>query len=98
MTTLRDLLIGPPIPSKRLGDERLSNFRALAALSPDALSSIAYANQEIFLVLVVAGAAGLASSDCMALAIALLLAVLALSYSQTIPASPAGGGSYTVAR
>jgi len=98
MTTLRDLLIGPPIPSKRLGDERLSNFRALAALSPDALSSIAYANQEIFLGLVVAGAAGLAYSAYIALAIALLLAVLALSYSQTIHAYPAGGGSYTVAR
>src|SRR5579859_5650459 len=78
-------------------DERLSKFRALAALSPDALSSIAYANQEIFLGLVVAGAAGLAYSWYIALAIALLLAILALSYTQTIQAYP-GGGSYTVAR
>src|SRR5689334_13679284 len=98
MTTLRDLLIGPPIPSKYQAGERLSNFKALAALSPDALSSIAYANQEIFLGLVVAGAAGLAYSAYLALAIALLLAVLALSYSQTIQAYPSGGGSYTVAR
>jgi len=98
MPTLRDILIGPPIPSQRLADERLSNWRALAALSPDALSSIAYANQEIFLGLVVAGAAGLAYSAYLALAIALLLAVLALSYSQTIRAYPSGGGSYTVAR
>src|SRR5438105_2083479 len=98
MPTLRDLLIGPPIPSKRLVEERLSNFRALAALAPDALSSIAYANQEIFLGLVVAGAAGLVYSAYLALAIALLLAILALSYSQTIHAYPNGGGSYTVAR
>lgn len=98
MRSLRDILIGPPISSKRMGDERLSNFRALAALSPDALSSIAYANQEIFLGLVVAGAAGLAYSWYIALAIAVLLAVLALSYTQTIQAYPSGGGSYTVAR
>jgi amino acid transporter len=98
MPSLHDILIGPPIPSKRLADERLSNWRALAALSPDALSSIAYANQEIFLGLVVAGAAGLAYSAYLALAIALLLAILALSYSQTIQAYPSGGGSYTVAR
>ncbi|MBI2977032.1 MAG: APC family permease [Chloroflexi bacterium] len=98
MRSLRELLIGPPISSKRMGDERLSNFRALAALSPDALSSIAYANQEIFLGLVVAGAAGLAYSWYIALAIAVLLAVLALSYTQTIQAYPSGGGSYTVAR
>ena len=81
-----------------MGDERLSKIRGLAALSPDALSSIAYANQEIFLGLVVAGAAGLVYSWTIALAIALLLAVLALSYTQTIHAYPTGGGSYTVAR
>ena len=98
LRSLRDLLIGPPIPSIALAYERLSNIRALAAMSPDALSSIAYANQEIFLGLVVAGAAGLAFSWYIALAIAALLAVLALSYSQTIRAYPSGGGSYTVAR
>jgi amino acid transporter len=98
LRSLREILIGPPIPSKQMRDERLSKFRALAALSPDALSSIAYANQEIFLGLVVAGAAGLAYSWYIALAIALLLAILALSYTQTIQAYPSGGGSYTVAR
>jgi amino acid transporter len=98
MRSLRDLIIGPPIPAKYLADARLGNIRALAALSPDALSSIAYANQEIFLGLVVAGAAGLALSWVIALAIAGLLAVLAVSYAQTISAYPNGGGSYTVAR
>ncbi len=81
-----------------MGQERLSNVRALAALSPDALASIAYANQEIFLGLVVAGAAGLSQSWLIALAIVGLLAIVALSYSQTINAYPSGGGSYTVAR
>jgi len=98
LNSLRDIFIGPPLPTKRLAHEKLDNFKALAALSPDALASIAYANQEIFLGLVVAGAAGLAYSWWIAVAIAGLLGVLALSYSQTITAYPSGGGSYTVAR
>lgn len=94
----REWLIGSPLPTHRLAVQRLDTARALAALSPDALSSIAYANQEIFLGLVVAGAAGLAYSFPIALAVVGLLVVLTLSYSQTIRAYPAGGGSYTVAR
>jgi amino acid transporter len=70
----------------------------LAAFSPDALSSIAYANQEIYLGLVVAGSTGLSYSLPIALAITVLLAIVAVSYSQTIYAYPSGGGSYTVAR
>lgn len=95
---LRELLIGSPLPSTALAEKRLDNVRALAALSPDALASVAYANQEIFLGLVAAGAAGLAYSWTIACVIAGLLGVLALSYMQTIRAYPAGGGSYTVAR
>jgi amino acid transporter len=98
MKSLRETLIGSPLPTLRMEEERLGNFRALAALSPDALASIAYANQEIFLGLVVAGAAGLAYSWTIAVAIAGLLAIVSLSYSQTISAYPTGGGSYTVAR
>ncbi len=98
MHNLRDWLIGPPLPTRRLAAERLNKIQALAAFSPDALSSIAYANQEIYLGLVVAGAAGLAYSWPIALAIGALLAILALSYSQTVHAYPGGGGSYTVAR
>jgi amino acid transporter len=97
MHHLRDLLFGPPLPTRRLADERLNKVRALAAFSPDALSSIAYANQEIFIGLVAAGAAGLAYSWSIALVIVILLAILALSYNQTIPNYPRGGGSYTVA-
>lgn len=95
---LREWLIGPPLPTQRAGDERLSKRQALAAFSPDALASIAYANQEIFLGLVVAGAAGLAWSWPIALSITAVLVIVGLSYYQTIQAYPQGGGSYTVAR
>ncbi len=98
LRTFRELLLGPPLPTERLRDERLSVLRGLAALSPDALSSIAYANQEIFLGLAVAGAAGLAFADEIALAIVGLLILLAISYTQTLRAYPTGGGSYSVAR
>ncbi|HET7011885.1 MAG TPA: APC family permease [Anaerolineales bacterium] len=98
MRALWDIAVGPPLPTQRLESERLNKIRALAAFSPDALSSIAYANQEIFLGLVVAGAVGLMYSWPIALAIAALLGVLALSYSQTLWAYPTGGGSYTVAK
>lgn len=95
---MRQLIIGSPLPSAELAVKRLDNVRALAALSPDALASVAYANQEIYLGLVIAGAAGLAYSSTIAVVITGLLAILTLSYSQTIKAYPAGGGSYTVAR
>lgn len=98
MSTLRDIFIGPPLPTFRLSHERLSNLKALAALSPDALASVAYANQEIFLGLVIAGAVGLQYQFAIALAIGALLIFLSLSYSQTVSAYPSGGGSYTVAR
>ncbi|NPV65901.1 MAG: APC family permease [Anaerolineae bacterium] len=98
MHYIRDFLIGPPLPTQQLGGERLNKVRALAAFSPDALSSIAYANQEIYLGLVVAGAAGLAYMLPIGLAITALLAIVALSYSQALQAYPGGGGSYTVAR
>jgi len=97
MRSLREILIGSPLPTRLSHSERLDRVRALAALSPDALSSIAYANQEIYLGLVVAGTAALSLSLPIAIAITVLLAILTLSYSQTILAYPNGGGSYTVA-
>lgn len=91
-------MIGSPLPSEMMKDKRLNKVRALAAFSPDALSSVAYANQEIYLGLAVAGAAGLSFQFPIALGIAILLGVVALSYAQTIKAYPNGGGSYVVAR
>ncbi|HOR01082.1 MAG TPA: APC family permease [Anaerolineae bacterium] len=98
MPSIKGLLIGSPLPTKQMKHARLDKIRALAAFSPDALSSIAYANEEIYLGLVVAGGAGLALALPIGLAIAALLAIVAISYYQTISAYPSGGGSYVVAR
>jgi len=95
---LRDIIIGRPLPTREYGEQQLNKVRALAALSPDALSSIAYANQEIFLGLVAAGAIGLSMSFTLGLAITAILAMLTLSYYQTIHGYPSGGGSWIVAR
>jgi len=81
-----------------LYEKKLNKIRALVAFSPDALSSIAYANQEIYLGLVVAGSAGLLLAWPIGLAITGLLVIVALSYYQTIHGHPSGGGSYVVAR
>src|SRR6188474_2607209 len=97
-TRLKDLLIGPPIPTQKLHEKRLNKIRALAAFSPDALSSIAYANQEIYLGLLIAGSAGLSMAWPIGLVIVGVLTIAAISYYQTIHAYPSGGGSYIVAR
>jgi amino acid transporter len=98
LSHIRHFLLGSPLPSEQLGENRIDKVRALASLSPDALASIAYANQEIYLGLLIAGAAGLSHAFNLALVITGLLAIVALSYRQTIAAYPSGGGSYTVAR
>jgi amino acid transporter len=98
LNKLKQLIIGSPLPTHQLAEKRLNKVRALAAFSPDALSSIAYANQEIYLGLVVAGAAGLALAWPIGLAITGLLVIVAISYLQIIKAYPSGGGSYVVAR
>lgn len=95
---LKNILIGAPLPTHQMGGKRLNKIRALAAFSPDALSSIAYANQEIYLGLLVAGSAGLGLAFPLGIAITLLLIIVAMSYYQTIQAYPSGGGSYVVAR
>ncbi len=95
---IKDLVLGPALPTHTKEDRALNKIRALAAFSPDALASIAYANQEIYLGLVVAGSVGLGYAWPIGLAIAGLLAIVALSYFQTIAGYPSGGGSYIVAR
>ncbi len=98
LTRLKELLIGPPLPTQQAHEQKLNKIRALAAFSPDALSSIAYANQEIYLGLAVAGSVGLGLAWPIGLAITGLLVIVALSYYQTIQGYPSGGGSYVVAR
>jgi amino acid transporter len=96
---LKRLLFGRPLPSDRLEHERLSKKTALAVLSSDAISSVAYATDQILFVL--GGALGLAAVTYVvpvsAVIVGLLLLV-GLSYRQTIFAYPGGGGSYTVAK
>ncbi len=92
------LLVGPPMPLSLGRYERLSKTTALAVFASDALSSTAYATEEILRILVLAGAAAMALAVPVALAIAGLLIVVAISYQQTIHAYPGGGGSYIVAR
>jgi amino acid transporter len=98
LSRVKQALLGPPLPTQQIGHEQLNKIRALAAFSPDALSSIAYANQEIYLGLVVAGSTGLSLALPVGLAVTGLLIVVALSYYQTIHGYPSGGGSYVVAR
>ncbi len=98
LSKIKDVLIGPSLPTRSLGQKQLNKIRALAAFSPDALASIAYANQEIYLGLIVAGSMGLSYAWPIGLGITSLLFIVALSYFQTIHGYPSGGGSYIVAR
>jgi len=98
LSELKRLIIGKTLPTSAHAEERLSNAAALAVLSSDALSSVAYATEEILLVLVAAGSSALGFSLPIAVAIIILLAIVVLSYRQTIKAYPQGGGSYIVAR
>ncbi|HET7727848.1 MAG TPA: APC family permease [Candidatus Limnocylindrales bacterium] len=95
---VKALLIGRPLATEEEVGERLSKRKALAIFSSDAISSSAYATEEILRVLVLAGAAAFVVSVEVAIAIALLLAVVALSYRQVCLAFPSGGGAYAVAR
>ncbi len=98
LSGLKRLLVGKSLPTSAHAEERLSNAAALAVLSSDALSSVAYATEEILLVLVAAGSTALSYSIPISGVIILLLGIVILSYSQTIKAYPNGGGSYIVAR
>ncbi|MDQ1322861.1 MAG: hypothetical protein QG587_195, partial [Chloroflexota bacterium] len=91
-------LIGRPLASAEEVEERLSKRLALPIFSSDAISSSAYATEEILRVLVLAGAGALLVSVPVAIAISVLLAVVAISYRQVCNAFPGGGGAYAVAR
>jgi amino acid transporter len=96
---LKHVVFGRPLPSERLEHERLDKKTALAVLSSDAISSVAYATDQILFVL--GGAIGLAAVNFVlpiSAVIVGLLVLVGLSYRQTVFAYPNGGGSYTVAR
>ncbi|KOG65094.1 amino acid permease [Streptomyces griseoflavus] len=89
----------PPAPAPEPdARHRLTSVQGLAALSLDAMASVAYGPESIVLVLATAGAYGLGCTLPVTLGIAALLAVLVASYRQVIAAFPNGGGSYAVAR
>jgi amino acid transporter len=92
------VLFGRPLASDRLEHERLNKRTALAVLSSDAISSVAYATEQTLIVLVVLGGAALSYVVPISAVIVGLLVLVALSYRQTIFAYPGGGGSYTVAK
>lgn len=95
---LKRIFVGTPLPTAQQRHERLGKTIALATFASDALSSVAYATEEILLVLVLAGAGALSYSRPIGLAIAVLIAIVVSSYRQTIRAYPRGGGAYIVTK
>ena len=98
ISAVKKLFVGSPLATAQARHERLSRTSALAVFSSDALSSVAYATEEILLVLVLAASAALTFSIPIGIAIALLIAVVVSSYRQTILAYPHGGGAYIVTK
>ncbi|MGN6206334.1 APC family permease [Humibacter sp.] len=90
-------LIGEPLPSEKLEGQLLPKHLALPIFASDALSSVAYAPQELMMVLLVGGVAFLTYSPWIALAVIVLMLTVVASYRQLVKAYPSGGGDYEVA-
>ncbi|GAC1447036.1 MAG: hypothetical protein PVSMB4_01100 [Ktedonobacterales bacterium] len=95
---LKRVLVGSPISTEAQEQERLTKLKALAVLSSDAISSVAYATEASMAVLITAGLGALRVNLILALCITTLMVIVGVSYRQTIHAYPNGGGSYIVAR
>jgi amino acid transporter len=95
---VKRILLGTPIPTTHARQERLGPLTGLAVFASDALSSVAYATEEILLILVLAGSAALSLALPIAVAIGILIGIVVSSYRQTILAYPQGGGAYVVTR
>ena len=98
MPSLKQLLVGRPLETAEMHEQKLSKKAALAVFSSDALSSTAYATEEVLLALTAAGAVSFALSVPASFMIVGLLWIVVTSYSQTLEAYPTGGGAYTVAK
>lgn len=96
--TAKRILLGEPLTSEQLDDQALPKKMALPIFASDALSSVAYAPQELVMILLIGGTAFLAFTPWVAAAVVVLLIVVVLSYRQLIKAYPSGGGDYEVAR
>ncbi|GAA3216216.1 APC family permease [Microbacterium terregens] len=92
------LIIGDALTSEQLDEQLLPKKRALPIFASDALSSVAYAPQELLMILLIGGTAFLAFSPWVAAGVVALLIVVVASYRQLIKAYPSGGGDYEVAR
>ena len=91
------ILIGDPLTSQQVDDQLLPKRMALPIFASDALSSVAYAPQELLMILLIGGLAFLSFAPWVAAAVVVLLIVVVLSYRQLIKAYPSGGGDYEVA-
>lgn len=98
LTNFKRMLVGRALTTEQAAHERLTKKTALAVFSSDALSSVAYSTEAILLVLLAAGTVGIVYLPYIAIGITVLLAILVLSYRQTIHAYPSGGGAYIVAK
>lgn len=95
---LKRALVGSPISTDAQEQERLTKLKALAVLSSDAISSVAYATEASMAVLITAGVGALGVNLLLGVCVATLMVIVGVSYRQTIHAYPSGGGSYIVAR
>jgi amino acid transporter len=98
LSMLKRIIIGAPLKSTELGEQKLNKKKALAILSSDALSSVAYGPEQILLVLVTISAVAFWYSIPIAVGVLFLLTALILSYRQIIYAYPHGGGAYVVSK
>ncbi len=94
---LKRVLVGRPVRSERLSETLLPKRIALPVFASDALSSVAYAPDEIFLTLALAGVSAYAFSPAIGLVVAGVMLIVVLSYRQNVHAYPSGGGDYEVA-
>jgi amino acid transporter len=98
LSSVKRFLIGRPLKSAALGEQKLNIFKALAILSSDALSSVAYGTEQILLVLATISVLAFWYSIPIAVGVLFLLAALILSYRQIIYSYPHGGGAYVVSK
>jgi len=96
--SLQSLLVGHPLSTADTADQTIGKIVGLAVFASDALSSTAYATQEILVILAAAGTMAFGMVFPISIAIVILLAIVTISYEQTIHAYPGGGGAYIVAR
>ena len=98
VSRLKALFVGRPLASAQARHERLSRRSAVAVFASDALSSVAYATEEILRVLLLAGVGALSFSVPIGIAIGLVIAIVITSYRQTIAEYPQGASDYLVTK